>query len=141
MREDQPDSSRKRTRNTHQREAVLQAIDSTETFKSAQDVYANLRSAGIPVGLTTVYRHLQILAKDGVLDALKSPSGEVVYRHCKSSEHHHHIVCNRCGQSAEIDGPEVEKWVEQTSQVLGYTDVSHTIEIFGICARCSQAGV
>jgi len=141
MREDQPDSSQKSTRNTHQREAVLQAIDSTETFRSAQDVYANLRSAGIPVGLTTVYRHLQILAKDGVLDALKSASGEVVYRHCKSSEHHHHIVCNRCGLSAEIDGPEVEKWVEQTSQVLGYTDVSHTIEIFGLCARCSQAGV
>ena len=32
--------------------------------------------------------------------------------------------------------PDLERWAETTASDLGYSDVSHTVEIFGVCADC-----
>ena len=124
------------SRNTRQGQAVLSAVDSSEHFRSAQDIHAQLRAAGETVGLTTVYRHLALLTDDGQLDALQTADGELVYRRCHSSGHHHHVVCRRCGRGTEVELPELERWVERTASELGYADVSHTVEMFGVCADC-----
>lgn len=115
-------------------EAVLTAAAG---FRSAQELHAELRARGEPVGLTTVYRHLTALAADGAVDMLHSSDGEVVYRLCATSSHHHHVVCRTCGASVEVDGPEVEAWAENVARTAGYTDVTHTLEVFGTCAVCS----
>jgi Fur family ferric uptake transcriptional regulator len=124
------------SRITRQGLAVLGVVDGSENFRSAQDIHAELRAAGETVGLTTVYRHLALLTDVGQLDSLQTADGEVVYRRCRSSEHHHHVVCRRCGRGAEVELPDLEHWAESTAQDLGYTDVTHTLEIFGLCATC-----
>jgi Fur family ferric uptake transcriptional regulator len=127
-------------RHTRQGAAVLRVVSSSNTFRSAQDIHAELRATEEPVGLATVYRHLQQLAEEGTVDALQAGDGQVVYRLCRSDDHHHHLVCRRCGSTAEIEGPEVEEWAERTASSLGYTDIRHTVEIFGLCASCSVQG-
>jgi Fur family ferric uptake transcriptional regulator len=47
----------------------------------------------------------------------------------------HHLVCRLCGRTVEVEGPAVEKWAESTAAKHGYSDVSHTVEIFGVCAN------
>ena len=89
-----------------------------------------------PVGLTTVYRHLALLTDEGQLDALQTADGELVYRRCHSEQHHHHVVCRRCGRGSEVELPDLERWAESTAADLGYSDVTHTVEIFGVCADC-----
>ena len=123
---------------TRQGQAVLGIVDSSENFRSAQDIHAQLRAAGETVGLTTVYRHLALLTDDGQLDALQTADGELVYRRCRSGQHHHHVVCRRCGRGTEVELPDVEEWAESTARALGYTDISHTVEIFGLCSTCSN---
>jgi Fur family ferric uptake transcriptional regulator len=125
-----------RPRRTRQGEAVLNVVLGSENFRSAQDIHAELRAAGEPVGLTTVYRHLALLTDEGRLDALQTADGELVYRRCHSEAHHHHVVCRRCGRGSEVELPDLERWAETTAKELGYTDVSHTVEIFGLCADC-----
>ena len=49
--------------------------------------------------------------------------------------HHHHLVCRECGRSVEVEGPEVEQWAERVAAAAGYTDISHTVELFGLCAN------
>jgi Fur family ferric uptake transcriptional regulator len=129
--------ARKR-RPTRQAEAVLQAVGGTASFRSAQDIHAALRTAGQNVGLTTVYRHLQALTDDGLVDALQAEHGETVYRQCESADHHHHIVCRQCGTTAEVESPEVERWADRVASAAGYSDVSHTVEVFGLCATCTR---
>jgi Fur family ferric uptake transcriptional regulator len=124
-------------RSTRQGAAVLRALKAADGFRSAQDIHADLRSAGESVGLTTVYRHLQMLTDDEVIDALQTADGEVVYRECESAHHHHHVVCRNCGKSVEIDEPAVERWAARVAEESGFTDISHTVEIFGLCARCA----
>ena len=115
------------------REVILGALQGGDDFLSAQDVHAQLRASGQKVGLATVYRALQTLHEVGEIDALRSESGEVTYRSCASSHHHHHLVCRECGRTVEVEGPAVERWANDVASKHGYRDVSHTIEIFGVC--------
>ncbi|MEV4067278.1 Fur family transcriptional regulator [Nonomuraea dietziae] len=124
---------------TNRRDAVHDTLRRSEGFRSAQDVYAEMRSDGAKIGLTTVYRALQALADGGKVDVLRTDDGESVYRACASGDHHHHLVCRRCGRTVEVAGPDVERWAEAIGAEHGFTDVTHTVEVFGTCASCSAA--
>ena len=130
------DPSSRVSRVTRQGQAVLGVVANSESFQSAEDIHAQLRANGDPVGLTTVYRHLQLLSDQGQVDSLQTADGELVYRRCHSDHHHHHVVCRNCGRGAEIELPDLERWAEATAESLGYSEVTHTVEIFGICAQC-----
>jgi Fur family ferric uptake transcriptional regulator len=125
-------------RATRQRAAVSAMLDRLSDFRSAQEIHEQLRRAGEGIGLTTVYRTLQALADAGEVDVLRTGSGEAVYRRCASVEHHHHLVCRRCGRTVEIEGPDVESWAERVADEHGFSDVSHTVEIFGLCRDCDS---
>jgi Fur family transcriptional regulator, ferric uptake regulator len=81
-----------RVRGTRQAEALSVVLDGLEGFCSAQQIHAELRSRGEHVGLTTVYRHLQVLSEDGRVDAIRDSTGETLYRKCRSDAHHHHLT-------------------------------------------------
>lgn len=127
-------------RATRQGDAVESALRSAEGFRSAQDVYAALRADGANVGLSTVYRHLQAFADDGLVDVIHTADGETTYRYCgsKGTTHHHHLVCRSCGGAEEIEGPAIERWAQRVAQEHGYTDVDHTVELFGTCRSCAE---
>ena len=123
-------------RQTRQRAALASALEQTEEFLSAQELHTRLAASGTKVGLATVYRNLQSMAVDGEIDVLRTDEGESVYRAC-STGHHHHLVCRECGRTVEIDGPAVERWAATVSADHGFTDVTHTLEIFGRCGHCT----
>jgi Fur family ferric uptake transcriptional regulator len=130
-------TTRRATRRpTRQQQAVADLLAQTEDFASAQEVHARLRDAGESVGLATVYRTLQALAEAGELDVLRTDEGEAVYRACEPG-HHHHVVCRRCGRAVEVEGPAVEAWARRVAGEHGYTEITHTLEIFGTCSRCA----
>jgi Fur family ferric uptake transcriptional regulator len=126
-----------RHRLTRQRSAVAEMLADVGDFRSAQQLHDLLRDRGTEVGLATVYRTLQSLAKDGEVDALRTADGESVYRRCTRREHHHHLVCRRCGTAVEIEGPGVETWAAGIGAAHRFRDVEHTIELTGTCPNCS----
>jgi Fur family ferric uptake transcriptional regulator len=122
-------------RNTRQRRAVAAVLDDLDGFASAQQIHELLDKRGEHVGLSTVYRNLQALVEAGNVDALRGDDGETRYRQC-SSGHHHHLVCRACGRTVEVEGPTVEQWADRVADEHRFTDVSHTLEIFGTCSDC-----
>lgn len=122
-------------RQTRQRTAVAELLAEIDDFRSAQQLHDDLRHRGDSVGLTTVYRCLQSLSAAGEIDFLVNDEGETVYRKC-SGEHHHHLVCRSCGATVEIAGPTVERWADAVAAEHGYAEVSHTMELFGLCPKC-----
>ncbi|GDX33144.1 transcriptional repressor [Actinomycetes bacterium] len=126
-------------RSTKQRSAVAAAILDIDDFRSAQEIYDILKSSGDNVGLTTVYRSLQAMAAIGEIDVLVNAEGEALYRRCgQRSGHHHHLVCRTCGFTVEVEGPAVELWTYNIASEQGFVDVTHTLDIFGICASCAR---
>jgi Fur family ferric uptake transcriptional regulator len=126
-------------RATRQGGAVREALSAAGGFRCAQDVYAVLRTQGASVGLSTVYRHLQSFADAGLVDVIHTPEGETTYRYCgePGAGHHHHLVCRNCGRTEEIEARAIERWADTVAENYGYTQVDHTVELFGRCAACS----
>jgi Fur family ferric uptake transcriptional regulator len=125
-------------RNTWQREAVRTALSSTEGFVSAQALHQHLRDDGSTIGLATVYRALQAMADAGEVDVLHGAAGETTYRRC-SPDHHHHLVCRSCGRTVEIVAPTVEVWARTVAAEHDFAEVSHTVELLGLCSDCRRS--
>ena len=127
-------------RMTVQGGAVRSVLVDGDSFRSAQDIHATLRLRGKPVGLSTVYRHLQSLVEQGVADVIQSPDGEATYRYCgeTTTAHHHHLVCRECGHTEEVTARAVERWAADIASEFDFSDVDHTVEIFGTCAPCRR---
>jgi Fur family transcriptional regulator, ferric uptake regulator len=124
------------TRNTRQRAEVLALLQETDGFRTAQDLHQTLRQRGAKVGLATIYRTLQLLVDAGEVDTTRSQAGEQLFRQC-SRTHHHHLVCRHCGTTVEVSGPAVERWADKVATEHGFTEVAHTLEIFGRCGDCA----
>jgi Fur family ferric uptake transcriptional regulator len=137
-----------RVRNTRQAGVIEAALRGADGFRTAQQLFAQLRERGERIGLTTVYRYLNLLAEHGRADVVRAGDGEARYRLCGPADiagsqttpaHHHHVVCRVCGRSVQVRGPEVEAWAERVAAAAGYTDVSHTLEVFGLCPQHSAS--
>ena len=123
-------------RRTRQRDAVAALLQQREDFRTAQQIHADLREAGDDVGLTTVYRCLAAMTESGEVDILLGQDGEARYRAC-STGHHHHLVCRSCGFTVEVTAAPVERWARRTAEEHGFSDVTHTVEIIGLCDTCA----
>lgn len=128
------------SRNTRQRAEILSLLAEASDFQSAQRLHQALQKRGARVGLTTVYRTLQILVEAEEIDTMRLPAGEQLYRRCGRPSHHHHLVCRQCGSTVEIAGPAMERWADKVAAEHGFTEVSHTIDVFGLCRNCSRPG-
>ncbi|WP_422114615.1 Fur family transcriptional regulator [Brachybacterium sp. UNK5269] len=126
-------------RNTRQRAAILETLSRQDDFRSAQQIHEQMKSAGETVGLATVYRNLQALARSGRLDLLVAGDGESLYRQCEDTGHHHHLVCRECGRTVEFLAPKLESAMTAIAHDHGFTDVDHTLEVFGLCEDCASA--
>lgn len=114
---------------------VISILERVGGFASAKEIYQLLLKNGDSVGLTTIYRAVQSLVDDKMLDQLRREDGEAIYRLCGES-HHHHIVCKKCGETVEIEGGAIEKWAKNMAAEYGFREVDHTAEIYGICSKC-----
>ncbi|GAB76928.1 zinc uptake regulator, Fur family [Austwickia chelonae] len=126
-------------RATRQRRAVEEALRNTDDFLSAQALHARLREGGDTIGLATVYRSLAGLVQDGRADMIRRHDGEAIYRLCSTTEHHHHLVCQDCGKTVEIEVPQDEEWTREVARRHGFSDIWHTLEIFGTCGECAKS--
>ena len=125
-------------RSTWQRSAIVDLLERSQVFLSAQQIHAELEEEGTKVGLATVYRNLQSLAEEDLVDTVRSDDGEALYRLCTNEGHHHHLVCRSCGKAVEISGSLFENWVHDIASANGFTKVEHVAEFFGLCNDCSH---
>lgn len=124
-------------RRTWQRDAVREALADSPGFVSAQTLHSTLREGGSPIGLATVYRALNDLAQEGDADSLQQ-EGESLYRACTPGSHHHHLICRSCGKTVEIEADPVEAWAKEVAAGQGFSEPSHVVDIFGVCADCVE---
>ena len=124
-------------RHTRQKDAVLRALRGSGDFMSAQDLHQQMSQTGVEVGLATVYRQLKSMAESGDVDTIQF-NGQQLFRLCEDHAHHHHLVCEHCGKTVEIEPPD-ELWVRKVAGEHGFTVHSHTLEVFGLCEDCRAA--
>lgn len=115
---------------------VLRGLLDCRDFVSARDLHAALTADGAAVGLTTVYRTLRRLERDGHVDVVREQTGERLYRPRPTDGHRHYLVCRSCGFSLAVEAEAVERWTADVAAATGFAEIEHTVELSGICDHC-----
>jgi Fur family ferric uptake transcriptional regulator len=119
------------------RERVIELLATKPCALSAVEIEDELRGLGRPTGRASIYRVLDLLVEYGLAERLEVGDGQARFeRSHPGGEHHHHLVCDRCGQLVAFDDPGLEKAIDRLSERLGVRIDSHDVLLRGACQRC-----
>lgn len=122
---------------TPQRVAILEIVTATEGHITADEVYAGIHPRYPYVDMSTVYRTLEFLKDQGILNVIDVGNGRAEYELVGRTPHHH-LVCRRCKHITSIDAGLFESMEQAILDRYGFAaDISH-FAIFGLCDVCRQ---
>ena len=122
-----------KTERTRSQERILKLLKTLNRAISAQDIYIELRTSQ-NIGLATIYRALEALKLEGVVQVRTLVSGESLYSLVQQDKHH--LTCLQCGQSILIDECPVHELETQLHNFHKFKIFYHTLEFFGLCHQC-----
>jgi Fur family transcriptional regulator, ferric uptake regulator len=123
-------------RMTPQRLMILETIEKSRGHISAEEIYDDIRESHPSLNVSTVYRTLELLKELGFVTETRMGDGCVRF-HSAGHEHHHHLVCSKCGAVSELSEGELVPLGETLSQKYGFKADLHHLAIFGCCKKCS----
>lgn len=130
---------------TAAREAILDVLHRTSEHLSAEDVFLAVHKVQPNVGLTTIYRTLELLVHLGLVFKFDFGDGRARYELVetpKGTRHHHHLVCTHCGRVIDYtdfidDEIELLSRTEQgLAQKFHFSITNHLIQFYGLCSEC-----
>jgi Fur family ferric uptake transcriptional regulator len=121
------------------RRAVVELLSEQECAVSALDIEDQLRANGRQIGRASVYRVLDELEELGLVARLDLGTGTARYEVVDPAgeRHHHHLLCDDCGDLVPFSDPELERVIGRVSNRLPYPVSGHDVTLHGSCANCS----
>ena len=121
------------------RDAVISVLDRHDCAVSAQETSELLGREGLEVGIASVYRALETLHSLGLVRRLELGDGVARFEPAlPSGEHHHHVVCEVCGQVTPFHDDGLEAAMLGVEASLPHSVSSHEVVIHGTCAGCTE---
>jgi Fe2+ or Zn2+ uptake regulation protein len=114
-------------RQTKARKAIIKIFEDSPLPLTAQEV-----NKIISVNKTTIYRELDFLVKQNLLTQINF--GDGLTRFEKIKDHHHHLICDKCGKVEEVVLD--ESILFQPANKVNFTVTRHSLEFFGQCGNC-----
>ena len=132
-------------RDSGPRRAIVELLGRQDCCLTAQDIFDQLRADGRRVAIASIYRTLEQLTRDGLVQRVEIGADSARYEPIlRQGEHHHHLVCNDCGKIEPFADANLERAITDLEQRSGYSVEGHDIVLRGACGDCaprhSQAG-
>jgi Fur family peroxide stress response transcriptional regulator len=115
---------------------MLEILEQTELHPTADWLYEKLKAEFPSLSIGTVYRNLNILAEQKLIQKL--PFGSTHDRYEARMSPHYHLVCEDCGRVQDFDMPQYTDINEQAQRMSGFEISSHRIDFFGKCEECQR---
>lgn len=100
-----------------------------------EDLWTELQQVDPGIGRATVFRSVDLLVREGVLDRVPLANGRHRYRVCGPA-HHHHLTCTTCNRVVEIDACLSPELLSAVASSTEFAIEGHSLELFGLCAVC-----
>jgi Fe2+ or Zn2+ uptake regulation protein len=126
----------KAMRVTSPRLTMLKVLAAAKHPLSAEQIH---EAAGDDkLDLVTVYRSLGAMDDAGIVQRHPLERGRSLYALVSPGHHHHHVICRRCGRIDRLPGCDTSR-LEAAARTKGYADLTHIMEIYGICPACAPS--
>lgn len=125
------------TRTGGARAAVLAALADQDCCASAHEIHDRIRAGGGTVGIASVYRSLELLHRHGLVARIDTGDGTARYEPADpSGEHHHHLVCDRCGAVEAFHDDALEAAIHAVAERVDFAVTGHDVALRGVCRAC-----
>lgn len=121
------------------RDAVVELLAGEACALSAVEVAERLRGDGRKVALASVYRALEALGVVGAVQRTDLAEGPSRFEPLRADSHHHHAVCERCGDLTPFEDDELEAALARIAERLPHRVSSHDVVLRGRCSDCERA--
>jgi Fur family ferric uptake transcriptional regulator len=123
---------------SHPRLLIYQELSDALSPLSPSEIYQNLLKKKKKIGLTSIYRSLDLFEGLGVV--FKITNGVAVkYKLCELEDHHHYIVCKTCGNVVELNFCDISDWSKKVTESTGYQVTDHQLNFYGYCKACKSS--
>lgn len=123
---------------TKHRQLLLQIIDESSQFLTADQLYLEMVKQDASISLSTVYRIVEAFTQKGILHKMVT-EGSNQSRYEIAHEHHcHHLICTKCQKVIHIEGCPIHTYEEDIAKHYGFHVVQHKLELYGVCEACQQ---
>ncbi len=127
-------------RSSAPRSAVVATLATQNCVRSAGEIGDSLRREGTEIGIATVYRALELLDDLGLVQRLDVGEGSARFEPAlPTGEHHHHVVCDRCGRVSQFEDEGLEAAIDRVARRLEYRVGAHDVILRGACPDCASA--
>jgi Fur family ferric uptake transcriptional regulator len=130
----------KKLRKSHPRLLIYQELSHTKKPLSPQELYQSLVKKQKKIGLTSIYRSLELFESLGIVFKIVNGSS-VKYKLCELEEHHHHIICKTCGSVVELNFCDISDWSKKVTESTGYQVIDHQLNFYGFCKNCKPSQI
>ena len=118
------------------RSAVLDVISRQDCCLTAQEIFDDLRAGGRDAGIASVYRALELLTRMGLVRRVDLAEAAAFEPALPGGEHHHHVVCDRCGKVSRFEDEDLERAIDRLAGRLEYEVGAHDVVLRGACRDC-----
>lgn len=89
---------------------------------------------------SSIYRNITKLEEAGLIRSVPSSKDIKFYELApkKDHHHHHHIICTKCDAAECLTDCSIDDQLRKMAQQVGFTMKGHTLELTGLCAKCSS---
>ena len=122
---------------TPQRLMVVKAVEEADSHISAEEIYLQVRAIYPHMNISTVYRTLELLGELGLVTETDMGDGRVRY-HGIGKGHHHHLVCQKCGATIDVEESILNSLWDEIGKRYGFEVNMKHLAFFGLCARCRR---
>ena len=125
-------------RSSAPRAAVVGALGELGCGVTAREIGDLLDGRGHRVGVASIYRALELLEQLGLVQRFDVGENAARYEPAlPSGEHHHHIVCERCGEVAAFEDEDLERAIKRLARRVDFAIDGHDVTLRGECPRCA----
>jgi Fur family ferric uptake transcriptional regulator len=120
------------------RAALIALLDEQRCALSAAEIEHALRErGGRGVARASIYRILEELEELRMITRVEVGQGLARFEAARQEGHHHHMVCDACGQVIPFEDPDLERSIQRLADRVTFTVSEHDVVLHGSCAGCS----